>query len=531
MKKPIILCIMDGYGISNQLEGNCILQANKPHLDKFFNEYPTTFIKASGEAVGLPEGQMGNSEVGHLNIGAGRIVYQSLTLINKAIREGTFFENKAYLNAFNHVKKNNSALHILGLMSNGGVHSHVDHICAILKMAKLQGIKEVYVHAFMDGRDVDPQAGCEFLDQVQTTMNSLNIGHIASISGRYYAMDRDKNLDRIDVAYQTMVNHNGNHFSSYSQYLKDQYLYLPTVGKEASDEFIVPAYNDTINGKIKDNDAIIFMNFRPDRAIQIATVFTNPHFYEIPELKDDGTPKWKSYVPNRILDNLYFVCTMKYADSVNGEIAFSLPTMTNTLGEFLANKGYKQLRIAETEKYAHVTFFFDGTVNYDGVEKPELKGSRRVLVNSPKVATYDLKPEMSAYDVTDRLFLELNKKDLDVVILNFANCDMVGHTAIQKSVIKAVETVDECVGKIIDWVEKNDAVLVLTADHGNAEQCLDEHGKPFTAHTTNLVPFAISIKDIKLKSEGKLSNIAPTIIDLLGDSKPEEMDQESLIIG
>ena len=396
-------------------------------------------------------------------------------------------------------------------------------------MAKQQGLDDVYVHAFMDGRDVDPQSGVTFLDQVQDTMNELEFGHIASISGRYYAMDRDKNMDRINVAYEMLVDHVGNHFSSYRQYLKDQYAYLPTTGKEASDEFIVPAYNDTTQGRIKDNDAIIFMNFRPDRAIQISTLFTNPKFYQKPELNADGTPKWKSYVPNHILKNICYVCTMKYADSVKGKIAFALPEITNTLGEYLAENGYKQLRIAETEKYAHVTFFFDGTINYDGIEKPELKNCRRILVKSPKVATYDLQPEMSAYEVTDRLMQELEKKDLDVVILNYANCDMVGHTAVEPAVIKAVETVDTCVGRIIKWVEKNDATLIVTADHGNAEQCEDENGNPFTAHTTNLVPFAISKKGIKLKKNGKLSNIAPTILDLLGADKPKEMDQSSLI--
>ncbi len=530
MKKPIILCIMDGFGISDKIEGNCIKKANKPNLDRFFKDYPTTLISASGESVGLPDGQMGNSEVGHLNIGAGRIVYQSLTLINKAVRDGTFYKNEVYLKAMEHVKKNNSSLHVFGLMSNGGVHSHVDHICAMVKMAKEQGLKDVFVHAFMDGRDVDPQAGTLFLDQVQKTMDELNFGHIASISGRYYAMDRDKNMDRIDVAYRMLVDHEGNHFSSYSQYLKDQYELLPTMGKEASDEFVIPAYNDTINGKIKDDDAIIFMNFRPDRAIQISTLFTNPYFYKTPELKEDGSPKWKAYEPKHVLSNIHFVCTMKYADSVKGDIAFALPKIKNTLGEFLANNNFTQLRIAETEKYAHVTFFFDGTINYDGVEKPELKGCRRVLVNSPKVATYDLQPEMSAYEVTDKLMNELNKFDLDVVIINFANCDMVGHTAIQDAVTKAVEAVDTCVGRIIDWVEKNDATIIITADHGNAEQCVDELGNPFTAHTTNLVPFAISRKDVKLRNDGKLSNIAPTILDLLGVEKPDEMDQDSMIL-
>lgn len=530
MKKPIILCIMDGYGISEKVNGNCVLKANKPNLDKFFATRSTTLIEASGEAVGLPEGQMGNSEVGHLNIGAGRIVYQSLTLINKAVKDGTFYDNKAYLNAINHVKKHNSKLHVFGLMSDGGVHSHVNHICAMVRMAKLNGLDDVFVHAFMDGRDVDPQAGVTYIDKVQETMDEIKCGHIASISGRYYAMDRDKNMDRVDVAYKVLVDRVGNSFTSYKDYFKSQYEFLPTSGKDASDEFIIPAYNETIDGRISDNDAIIFMNFRPDRAIQISTVFTNPYFYSNPSLKADGTPAWKAYTPTHILNNVYYVCTMKYADSVNGEIAFTLPSITNTLGEFLADNNFKQLRIAETEKYAHVTFFFDGTINYDGVERPELKGSRRVLVNSPKVATYDLKPEMSAYEVTDKLIEELNKKDLDVVIINFANCDMVGHTAITDAVVKAVETVDTCVGRVIDWVDNNGGVLLLTADHGNAEQCVDEVGNPFTAHTSNLVPFAVSIPGLNLRKDGKLSNIAPTIIDLLGATKPSEMDQDSMII-
>ncbi len=530
MKKPIILCIMDGYGLSNQVNGNCVIKANKPNLDKFFKNSSYTTIEASGEAVGLPEGQMGNSEVGHLNIGAGRIVYQSLTLINKAVKDGEFYNNKAYLNAINHAKKNDSKLHVFGLMSDGGVHSHVKHICAMVKMAHQEGLKDVLVHCFMDGRDVDPMAGASFIDQVQEVMDELKFGHIASISGRYYAMDRDKNMDRIDVAYKMLTERVGNSFTSYRDYLQDQYKYLPTTGKDPSDEFVIPAYNANVDGKIENNDAIIFMNFRPDRAIQISTVFTNPYFYANPDLKEDGTPKWKAYTPNVILDNLYYVCTMKYADSVKGEIAFTLPSITNTLGEFLADNNYTQLRIAETEKYAHVTFFFDGTINYDGVEKPELKGSRRVLVNSPKVATYDMKPEMSAYEVTDKLIEELNKGDLDVVIINYANCDMVGHTAVIDAVTKAVETVDTCVGRVISWVEEHGATLLLTADHGNAEKCVDNEGNPFTAHTSNLVPFAISIPNLKLRNDGKLSNIAPTIIDLLGAKKPEEMDQESMII-
>lgn len=531
MKKPIILCIMDGYGLAPAGKGNCIAAAHKPSLDRIFKEYPTTTIRASGEAVGLPDGQMGNSEVGHLNIGAGHIVYQSLTLINKAVRDGTFYRNEKYLAAMENCREHHKKLHIFGLMSNGGVHSHVDHICAILRMAKKENLQDVFVHAFMDGRDVDPQAGATFLDQVQAVIDEIGIGHIASISGRYWAMDRDKNMDRIDVAYRMLVDREGNSFTDYRRYLSDQYAYLPTVGKEASDEFMTPAFNATVDGSIQDGDSIIFMNFRPDRAIQISTVFTNPDFYAHPAVKADGTLAWKAYTPAHPLRDIHFVCTMKYADSVKGSIAFALPAMKNTLGEFLADHGYTQLRIAETEKYAHVTFFFDGTINYDGVEKPELKGCRRVLINSPKVATYDLQPEMSAYLVLDALLKELNKFDLDVAIVNFANCDMVGHTAIEPAVIKAVETIDECVGKLAEWCEANGAVMLVTADHGNAEKCVDENGNPFTAHTSNLVPFCVLKKGIRLREDGKLSNIAPTIIGLLNDTVPPEMDEPSMIIG
>ena len=530
-KKPIILCIMDGFGIRENQHGNAIYEAKTPCLDAFFKNYSFTKINASGEYVGLPDGQMGNSEVGHMNIGAGRIVYQSLTLINKAIKDKEFFQNEHYLNAINHVKKNNSKLHIFGLISDGGVHSHLNHILAIIEMAKQQGLDDVFVHCFMDGRDVDPQAGVTYIDAIQAKMDELNFGHIADIGGRYWAMDRDKNLDRVDVAYKCMVDHIGPSFTDYKTFFKEEYVALKELGRDASDEFLRPHYNANCDGRICDNDGIIFMNYRPDRAIQIATVFTNPYFYGNPSLKADGTPAWKAYTPEHILNNIFFVCTMKYADSVKGEIAFELPKLTNILGVYLAEKGYKQLRIAETEKYAHVTFFFDGTMNFDGVERPELAHSRRVLVNSPKVATYDLQPEMSAYLVLDALLAELNKGDLDVVILNFANCDMVGHTAVRNAVVKAVETVDECVGKVIDWANEHDATLLVTADHGNAEEILDENDRPFTAHTTNLVPFCINKKGLKLvQEEGKLADIAPTIIDLLGEEKPAEMTGTSLII-
>ncbi len=530
-KKPLILCIMDGFGIRHENKGNAIYEAKTPHLDAFFKNYSYTEINASGEYVGLPEGQMGNSEVGHMNIGAGRVVYQSLSLINKYIKDGAFANNKEYQAAIEHVKKNHSKLHIYGLTSDGGVHSHINHILAAIEMAKNAGLDDVFVHCFMDGRDVDPQAGVKYVDMIQAKMDELHFGHIADIGGRYWVMDRDKNLDRVDVAYRVMVDHDGPSYDDYHEFFKEQYAYLPTTGRDASDEFIIPHFNKNVDGRISDNDAIIFMNYRPDRAIQISTLFTNPEFYKNPPLKEDGTPAFKAYEPVHKLSNIFYVCTMKYADSVKGKIAFTLPKLTNILGPWLADNGYSQLRIAETEKYAHVTFFFDGTVNYDGVEKPELKNCRRVLINSPKVATYDLQPEMSAYKVLDALIKELNKKDLDVVILNFANCDMVGHTAVDKAVVKAVETVDECVGKIIDWCNENDATLMVTADHGNAEEILDKDGRPFTAHTTNLVPFCINKIGLNLVKEGgKLGNIAPTIIDLLGGNKPSDMDEESLII-
>ena len=530
-KKPVILCIMDGFGIRKDSHGNAINAAKKPNLDAYFKNYAYTEINASGEYVGLPDGQMGNSEVGHMNIGAGRIVYQSLTLINKAIKDKEFFANSKYIDAINYVKEHKSKLHIFGLTSDGGVHSHINHILAMIQMAHDQGLDDVFVHCFMDGRDVDPQAGVKYVDMIQAKMDELHFGHIADIGGRYWGMDRDKNMDRVDVHYRCMVDHDAPSFTDYKQFFKDQYAYLPTTGKEASDEFLIPHYNANCDGRISDNDAIIFMNYRPDRAIQISTLFTNPQFYSEPSLKADGTPAWKAYAPAHPLKGIKYVCTMKYADSVKGDIAFALPKMDNILGVWLADNGFTQLRIAETEKYAHVTFFFDATMNFDGKERPELEGGTRVLINSPKVATYDLQPEMSAYLVLDALMKELEKDYLDVVILNFANCDMVGHTAVDIACVKAVETVDYCVGKIIDWCSANGATLLVTADHGNAEEILTSDDKPMTAHTTNLVPFCINRTDIKLKpTEGKLADIAPTIIELLGKEKPVEMTGESLII-
>lgn len=530
MKKPVILVIMDGYGIRKETYGNAIAKAKKPNLDRYFAKYPYTEIQASGLNVGLPDGQMGNSEVGHLNIGAGRIVYQSLTLIDQAIKDGTFYQNKKYLSAMEWAKSKGKKLHIIGLVSDGGVHSHLTHLQAIIKLAAKQEVPKVYFHALMDGRDVAPQLGESYIKTLLSTMQEYKTGQLASIGGRYYAMDRDKNLNRVAKAYDVMVEHRGPSFKDYRQYFKDQYQNLPKEGKDPSDEFLIPAYAEGVQGKIEDGDAVIFMNFRPDRAIQFCTLLTNPTFYSNPPIKE-GKPSWIAYQPTKSLQNIMLVQTMKYADSVKGEIAFKLPNLDNTLGPWLSSHGKSQLRVAETEKYPHVTFFFDGTINYDGVEKPELPGSRRVLINSPKVATYDLQPEMSAYEVRDAVIKELNKGDLDVVIINYANCDMVGHTAVEKAVIKSVEVVDECVGSIIDWCDRHGGKLIVTADHGNADQILTEDGKPHTAHTTNLVPVCINIPGLHLMpTGGKLGNLAPTILDLLGLEKPIEMTEKSLII-
>jgi 2,3-bisphosphoglycerate-independent phosphoglycerate mutase len=530
MKKPVILVIMDGYGIRKETYGNAIAKANKPNLDKYFSTFPYTEIEASGLMVGLPLGQMGNSEVGHLNIGAGRVVYQSLTLIDQAILDGTFETNLAYLKAMNYAKQNHKKLHILGLVSDGGVHSQLEHLEAIIKLASKQKVDRVYFHAFMDGRDVAPQLGETYIQRLVNTMSEFKTGQLASIGGRYYAMDRDKNLQRVAKAYDVLVHQKGPSFKDYRTYFKEQYMSLPKEGKDPSDEFLIPHFADGIDGKIQDGDAVIFMNFRPDRAIQLCTLLTNPMYYANPPIKE-GKPSWIAYQPTSPLKEIHLVQTMKYADSVKGDIAFKLPTLDNTLGPWLASHGKNQLRLAETEKYPHVTFFFDGTMNYDGVEQPELIGARRVLVNSPKVATYDLQPEMSAYQIRDALITELNKGDLDVAIVNFANCDMVGHTAVESAVVKSVEVVDECVGSVIDWCQQHGGKLIVTADHGNADQILTPDGKPHTAHTTNLVPVGINIPGIRLMAKGgKLGNLAPTILDLLGLEKPIEMTEKSLII-
>lgn len=502
-KRPVVLCILDGYGISERIDGNAVKLANTPNLDDLKALYPTTRIKASGGAVGLPEGQMGNSEVGHLNIGAGRIVYQSLTLINKAVEDGSFYKNEKFLKAINHAKENNSKLHIWGLLSNGGVHSSNEHIYALLKLAKEQGLEKVYVHAFLDGRDVAPDSGADFVQELQDKIDEIGVGKIAVVSGRYYAMDRDKRMDRVELAYNAIVAKSGETFSDPVQYVRDSYA------KEVFDEFVIPGYSEDGDGGVSDNDSVIFANFRPDRAIQMSNVFTA-------DVYDDFKPADKP-------KNLEFVCMMKYADTVNGEVAFALPELKNTLGDYLSAQGMKQLRIAETEKYAHVTFFFDG-----GIDK-EIDGATRVLVNSPKVATYDLQPEMSAYEVKDALLKELDKDIHDVVIVNFANCDMVGHTGIIPAAIKAVSVVDECVGEIYEKVFELGGTMLITADHGNSEKLLDDENHPFTAHTTNEVPLIVTNTHLDLAEDGKLGDLAPTILQLLGLEIPTEMDGNSLL--
>jgi 2,3-bisphosphoglycerate-independent phosphoglycerate mutase len=502
MKKPTVLIIMDGMAKAPKNPGNAYELAKKPNLDRLFKEYPNTLIEASGEAVGLPEGQMGNSEVGHLNLGAGRVVYQSLTRVNVALKDGSFKANPAFQLAIDHVQKYHSKLHIFGLLSDGGVHSHMEHIKALFELAQTQGVKNTFMHAFLDGRDVPPKSGVDFIDELEFAFAKNHYGKIATIHGRYYAMDRDKNFSRTQLAYDVMSFGRGPIAASAREGV------LASYAVNINDEFVLPFVVDK-NGLIETNDAIIFANFRPDRAIQIGTAYSNPGASKVDTT--DGPL------------NIFFVSMMKYADSVKGPLAFELNELTNMLGDYISDLGMTQLRIAETEKYAHVTFFFDG-----GMDK-EIKGARRVLIPSPKVATYDLKPEMSAYAITDAVLEELDKHDLDLVILNFANGDMVGHTGIIPAAIKAVETVDACVGRVVDKVLSCGGVALVTADHGNCEKMLDENGEPFTAHTTNLVPLIITDKRLKLRENGNLGDIAPTMLELMNLQQPAEMTGKSLL--
>lgn len=503
LKKPVVLIIMDGIGMTKAGPGNAYSLANKPNLDQLFEKYPHTVLEASGEAVGLPEGQMGNSEVGHMNIGAGRVVYQSLTRVNKAAKERMFKTNNAYLAAFKHTMKHNSTLHLFGLLSDGGVHSHILHFKEMIQTAKDVGVDKVYIHAFLDGRDVGPQSAVGFIEDLEAFMNDLNYGKIATVSGRYYAMDRDKNWGRIQKAYDAMS------FGKAAHYNSAKAGVLASYENGVHDEFVIPFVVDD-NGLIKDNDSIIFMNFRPDRAIQISTAYSNPKALE--HLNTENGPK-----------NIMFVSTMKYADSVTGEIAFELNDLSDMFGDYISEQGLNQLRIAETEKYAHVTFFFDG-----GVDKT-IKNAKRVLIPSPKVPTYDLKPEMSAYEITEAVIKELDSKIHDVIILNFANGDMVGHTGVIPAAVKAVEAVDECVGKVVKKIDEVGGIALITADHGNCEKMIDEDGTIFTAHTTNLVPFIVTDQNVKLRDYATLGDIAPTMLKLLNLEKPKAMTGVSII--
>ena len=510
-KKPVVLMVLDGYGISEKTEGNAIALADTPVMDKLMAECPYVKGNASGEAVGLPEGQMGNSEVGHMNIGAGRIIYQELTRITKAIKDGDFFENKEMLDAIENCKKNNSDLHLWGLLSDGGVHSHNTHLYAILELCKRQNFDRVYIHPFFDGRDTAPASGKGFLEELIAKTKEIGVGKVASLSGRYYAMDRDNRWDRVELAYKSLVTGEGVQAEDPVAAIQESY------DKEVYDEFILPTVI-VENGKpvslVKADDSVIFFNFRPDRAREITRAFCTDDF--------DGFERPNGRMP------LVYVCFKDYDESIpNKEVAFKKEDIKNTFGEYLAANGLKQLRTAETEKYAHVTFFFNG-----GVEEPN-KGEDRILVKSPKVATYDLQPEMSAYEVTDKVIEQIKADTYDLIILNFANCDMVGHTGVMPAAIKAVETVDKCVGTAVEAVKKVDGVLFICADHGNAEQMINyETGAPHTAHTTNPVPFILYNYDEckALREGGCLADIAPTLLEILGLPQPAEMTGKSLII-
>ena len=510
-KKPTVLMILDGYGLNETANGNAVAGAKTPVMDKLMAEYPFVKGNASGMAVGLPEGQMGNSEVGHLNMGAGRIVYQELTRITKEIQDGTFFTNEALVKAVENCKANDSALHAFGLLSDGGVHSHNTHLYGLLEMAKKNGLSKVYVHAFLDGRDTPPASGKDFVIALEEKMAEIGVGEVATVCGRYYAMDRDNNYDRVKCAYDALTKGIGQSAESAADGIQASY------DKEETDEFVKPTVimkDGAPVATIQDKDSVVFFNFRPDRAREITRSFCDDDF--------------KGFDREKRLD-LVFVCFSDYDPTIpNKLVAFHKISITNTFGEFLAANKMTQARIAETEKYAHVTFFFNG-----GVEQPN-EGEDRILVNSPKdVATYDLKPEMSAYEVCDKLVDAIKSDKYDVIIINFANPDMVGHTGVEAAAVKAVEVVDECVGKAVDALKEVGGTMFICADHGNAEQLVDyETGEPFTAHTTNPVPFILVNYDeaYTLKEGGCLADIIPTLIEIMGLEKPVEMTGESLLI-
>ena len=504
-KRPLLLCILDGFGwVPQETYGNAIAAAKTPYFDKLFASCPFTTIGASGMNVGLPDGQMGNSEVGHTNIGAGRIVYQELTRITKSIADGDFFENEALVSAMRSAKENGKALHLMGLLSDGGVHSHNGHLYGLLEMAKRMGLTRVYVHAIMDGRDVPPSSGKDYVQECADKLKEIGVGKIATVMGRYYAMDRDNRWDRVEKAYAAFVYGEGNHGTPVEVMEK-------SYAEGVTDEFVVPAVTCE-GGRVAEGDSVIFFNFRPDRAREITRTFVDDAF--------TGFARRYGRFP------VHYVCFTQYdATMPNVSVAFRPQVLTNVLGEYLAKNGKTQLRIAETEKYAHVTFFFNG-----GVEAP-FEGEDRALINSPKVATYDLQPEMSAYLVADECVKRIESGKYDVIILNFANCDMVGHTGVFSAAVKAVEAVDECAGKVIDAVLAAGGAVLLTADHGNADKMYDpdpEH--PFTAHTTNPVPFLVAgLGDVKLRQGGVLADIAPTMLKVMGLPQPEEMTGKSII--
>ena len=510
-KKPTVLMILDGFGLNERQDANSVFLADTPNIDKLMKEYPFVKGYASGMAVGLPDGQMGNSEVGHLNMGAGRIVYQELTRITKSIQDGDFFENPAMLEAMENCKKNNATLHLYGLLSDGGVHSHNTHLYALLEMAKRNGLTDVCVHCFLDGRDTPPSSGKDFVAELEKKMEEIGIGKVASIEGRYYAMDRDTNWDRVEKAYAALVYGEGNTADSAEEAMEASYA------AGVTDEFVIPVVimeDGKPVGTIKENDSVIFYNFRPDRAREITRSLCDPDF--------TGFDRRDGYFP------LTYVCFSDYDPTIpNKLVAFHKVEITNTFGQFIADHGLKQLRLAETEKYAHVTFFFNG-----GIEVPN-KNEDRILVKSPGVATYDLQPQMSAPEVADKLVDAIRGQEYDVIIINFANPDMVGHTGVQEAAIKAVEAVDTCIGRVLEALYEVDGQMFLCADHGNCEQMIDyETGAPFTAHTTNPVPFILINydPDYTLREGGCLADIAPTLIEMMGMEQPPEMTGKSLLI-
>lgn len=506
--KPVALIILDGFGLREETQGNAIAQANIPNFKRYWSTYPHATLQAAGQAVGLPNGQMGNSEVGHLNIGAGRTVYQDLTRVNKEIQEGRFFDNDVMLEAMRYAKEKNKALHLYGLLSDGGVHSHIDHLFALLHLAKREEVNKVYIHAFLDGRDVAPDSAKGYIEQLLAKMEELGIGQIATIQGRYYSMDRDNRWERIEKAYRAMVYAEGPRYTDPIQAIIESYE------KSVYDEFVLPTVmvdeeNEPI-GLISSEDAVIFYNFRPDRAIQISQVFTNSDFRGFN--RGHAAPK-----------ALHYVCLTHFSETVKGFVAYKPANLDNTLGEVLTQNGLKQLRIAETEKYPHVTFFFSGG------RESKFEGETRILIDSPQVATYDLKPEMSAYQVTEALIQEIEADQHDAIILNLANPDMVGHSGMLEPTIKAVETVDQCLGQIVEKIIEKGGIALITADHGNADMVLDAQNRPFTAHTTNPVPIIVTKQGLSLREDGILADLAPTILDLLKIQKPSEMTGKTLV--